>query len=213
MDLADLFGQAFDNAGEWAPYALQAGGTIARMRGDSQVRSRQQQYMQAEMERQRQLQAAADAANAQALQRFTPQAQQQTQQTHAAALEQKFQPSGSVTEAEYAGQNPGAPAEVKDSIAKRIYDGIQKGKAYAKSTAALGGFTSAGLDNQFALNRNAQTQGQIGKQSGASTGVLPFELNGAYTAGKGAYTAANAANGLGDLANLFNVLNKRPVRA
>ena len=94
---------------------------------------------------------ASRSGSPQTTQQIAPEQQQEAQKADTAQLTQDFTPAGAgMTEASYASANPGAPKEIGESMAASLASALNKGKAYAKTTAAMSALNRGGLRTNIA---------------------------------------------------------------
>lgn len=177
-----------------------AGGTAASMSAQSAIRRKQAAARNAEAARQADIDRRRQAAVKNAVPEYNRDNQETKQQSMAEQLAQYMAPTVD-TSTEYLAQNPGAPKEIQDSMARQLVGALQKGKDYAKDLSHVSSYGRLNLNNKLLMNRFGEEVNRLNSESARSTGILPAELQGAYNAGVGGNTAASIFNGLGGLAN------------
>lgn len=183
-----------------ASAAASAGGTAASMAGQASIRKKQAAQRNAERARTLATDKQREATIAAAVPKYDRPSQETQQAGLADQLEQYLAaPPPPVNE--YVAQNPGAPTEVTDSMARQLAGALATGKGYAKDLAKVSSFGRLGLDNKLAMNRLAEQVGMLNNQQARSTGILGTELEGAYGAGVGANNMAGLLSGVSDIAN------------
>lgn len=195
-DISDLFTDALTEMPWWLPFAVQAGGTVARQQGRRAVVNRQSQYLQQERQRQHALQGQADTALDANLQTFSRPVQDARQQATQARYEEALKPGGATGDY-VASASAAAPTEVKTEVARNLTDALARGRDYAKRLAKVQSYGGAGLDNSIALGRSGEQLSQIGRNAQGSLDVLPFELDAAKNAGARWNMGSDIANGVG----------------
>lgn len=203
-DIAGAVAGFLEETPWWAPLALQGAGTLARRQGQKQVMGRQNEFLQRERARQHGFQQQADATLAPATQRFERPAQDALQQKVQADYEARFAPGG--FDGSYATPASGAPEQSQTDLAKAVADGLSRGKDYAKNLARFQSFGGTNLDNSVALGRSGQDVAQIGRASAGSLDIVPFEMEGAQSAGRRMAGASDVLNGAGSLLFLGKAL-------
>jgi len=200
FSLVTALSSLFSSPQTWLALGSQLFGSLMQSQANDRVAAQQRQAREAEAARQAALDQQRNAAVQQAAAKFTPQAQQQQQQDLAGRLTTFLSPEQRTNQgADYLPSNPGAPKEIQDSLANRLSDALTKGKDYAKNLAGVSSFGRLGFDNSVALNRLGENVGQLNSNSANSSAVLPYELQNAQRAGAGYRTAADIANGVGNM--------------
>ena len=176
--------------------ALLAGGTGANYMANKKTESARASTMAAERARQEGYKAEAAATNARAQDRYTGYGEKQD--ARASELAQMFQGSANPTPT-----SDVAPAPANNVVAAESVK--QRGKARDftdRQGAALGELRAFG-DLMGTIGRgqarDAGTIGQIGGFMRGSSGVLPYELEAAKSAGSGMKTLGDILGGLGSI--------------
>lgn len=139
------------------PMAMQLGATLLRKNEQDETRDRMVQRQQQLAEEQAGIARQNAARVNQTTQQIAPEQQQEAQKEDTAKLTADFTPAAAgATEASYASANPGAPKEIGESMAASLASALAKGKAYAKTTAAMSALNRGGLRTNIALGRSGQ---------------------------------------------------------
>lgn len=147
-------------AAELIPAALQLGSALIRKNEQDDVRDRMVQRQQQLAEEQAAIARQNAARVAQTTTQLAAPQQQENQQADTAQLTQEFTPtSAGLSEASYQTANPGAPKEIGESMAASIARALDKGKAYAKTTAAMSALNRGALRSNIALGRSGSDIG------------------------------------------------------
>lgn len=179
-------------------FGLQALGTMQRRDAEEETRNRVMQRQNQEAETQAGIARQNAARVSQTAQELSAPKRVEQQQQDETALAEKFTPQAGVTEASYGAQNPGAPKEISDAMAAAVGRAIGKGKAYAKSTAALSALNKGGLNSGIAISRSAQDIGLNNNAAQGSWNVMGQDLN-AIRPNQNSMAFADTANGIGGL--------------
>jgi hypothetical protein len=194
-----------------ASAAASAGGTAASMIGQAAVKKKQKAAQNAERARTLATDRQREATVAAAVPQYDRGAQEGQQKSVADQLEQYLAPPPQDTSQEYVAQNPGAPTEVKDSMARQLAGALATGKGYARDLAKVSSYGRLGFDNTLRMNRLGEAVKALNTEQGRSTGLLGTELEGAYGAGVGANNMAGILSGVAGLANAgvgYGVMSK-----
>lgn len=179
-------------AGALLPLALMFGGYLANEQATRKVKSARNDRFAEELDRQKALGDQSQARLREAIAGQERPAVEQDASQAAAVREQKYAavaPSGEGYVA-----NPSAPTEVKSEIASRMVDALRKGRQQSQALAKLGGRSDAQLGGQIDLGRSAGDINSIGRQSRASSAILPYELQDANAEGEDWSTIADLFN-------------------
>lgn len=202
--IADAVSGFFNDYGMQAGVTAQALGTIARRRALERVRREQEARVAEEAARQQALQQQADAALRGTVQTFTPQAQEAERQSIAGRYRTMMTPAA-LADGEYstAAGTEGAPQDVRDRASRALAESVRKGQDYAKNLANLTSYGGLSQQQGIRLADTGRNLGEIARQSRASSSILPYELEGANRSARGAMTASDILNGLGDASFVY----------
>ena len=192
-----------------------AGGTAASMISQSQIRKKQESVQNSETARQADIDRRRNAAVTTAIPEYNKENQEGQQKSMAEQLTQYMTPQVD-TNTEYLAANPGAPKEVKDSMARQLVGALQKGRDYAKDLSQVSSYGRLNFGNKLRMNRLGENMAMFNSESARSSNILPMELQGAYNAGTGAQNAASVFNGVAGLANAaasYGLMSKIPTGA
>lgn len=166
-----------------AAAGLMAGSTALNRKANKAVRKEQEGKATAERIRQQGFQKQAQGTFDNTMSKF--QAPSQTQaiadtatQRDTALQDTQAQPG------DYAPTNNNEPTVVKSDIAQRMADAVAQGKREVTARAKLGAYGQNQNQNAINLGRSGQDINQMADFSRGSAGVLPYEMNAAYSAGK-----------------------------
>lgn len=172
--------------------ALAAGGAGSNYMGQRRVNNAREDSLMAEGDRQRNFQNQANDIIEQQTVQQSPAAQNQafaeTAERRTAAL------TPSQSDAASLPTSGSAPIQVNGEIARQISDAVRAGRSRLSAQARLSAYDENQFNNRLGLNRGATDIGQIADFSRGSSGVLPFELQGAENAGRGWKNAADLFN-------------------
>lgn len=177
--------------------ALQAGGTLMRRREEEDMRDRQVQRQNQEADAQAEYSRRGVERVQQAAQEVA--AQPRAQEANTEQLAREFTPGKSGMDvASYATANPGAPKEISDTMAAAVGRALQKGKDYARSSAALSALNRGQLDQGIAIGRSASDIGLNNNAASGSWRVAQQDIN-AIRPNMNNMGLSDAASGIGGL--------------
>lgn len=190
--------------------ASQIASVYARRQAENAVRSKREAALAAERQRQAAYQQQANQALERSMAQLTPMSQQQAVQsgidTRVAASERRARPAdAAIASGEYAGISPTAPTVVKEAAARAIYNALGQGRDYTRTLAGIKGFGDAQLGTRIGLGRTGQDLGRISRASQGSAAIVPYELDGAQSAGQGWRTAHDIFGGMSDIGQLVGM--------
>lgn len=211
FDIADALKQFLSQEDNAIPIALgaQGVGTYLRAMGNRKVANTQNSKIAEELARQHQFQARNDATVAATLPKFAPGAQEASRQ----ALAEKYRNYVSATlpgdhSADYVTPS-GAPTEVNDRMAAQLAKGVRAAQDSAKSMADLSSYGGMDVRNRADLMGAGRDIGMTNRASANSSSILPQELQVAYRKGIPFNLGSDIANGVGSIAMLNGITQKR----
>jgi hypothetical protein len=206
-----------------AMMGLQAMGTLMQKQQADRAEEARQSAMNAEIQRQGELDAQAkmrEKAARDALDEAVPQfgkdesekRRQGIQQSIEGALNPVVDEAAAKSAAYTADSNPGAPTEVKDSLARTFADSLSRGKTYAKNLANLSSFGQATAADGIAMSKlgtnigveNAGI-GRINGQMGLSNQLFQTKLAQSQIPNRNRSTVADLFNGAGQAGMLYTL--------
>ncbi len=182
---------------------LMLGGAYMKKQGLQAIERRQNSLAHTERVRQGRAEEQKQAAISDTMPQLGRQAQEGQQQGIADRLRSYLTPTP-VTAGDFVQQqNPGAPKEIMDRKAAAVADAQAKGRDYASKLADVSSYNLLNFGNSRLLNRTGEQVGNIVTGQTNSSNILPFELQGANSAGQDDFLMSDILNGAGSIAGMY----------